>query len=85
MLKSITFNAITQFTIGGLLDFVAQAPLGEDGLRLSVDFADTANSLRDEEINLVREAMAAKYGELGRFDYVLVRDAEYSSFDSDSD
>ena len=71
-LHTVNFFAVTAFTVGGLLDFVAKLELpGNDGLALVIDNADPDSALSDEEQNLVREALLTKVG--GRLEYQLLR------------
>lgn len=70
-LRAMNFVAITSFTCDGLLEFVDALGPGNDALHVSVDNADPQSLMTDEEVALVREALAAKVG--GRLDYIPLR------------
>lgn len=70
-LHTLNFVAITSFTCSGLLEFVEALGSGHDGLHLSVDNADPASLMSEEEAKLVAECLNAKAG--GRFDYMPLR------------
>lgn len=64
-------NALSNFTLNGLLDYVSRLGAGNWGLALAVMMADPENPLTEEGQSLVRETLAAKVE--GRFDYTLAR------------
>lgn len=70
-LRSITFSAVTAFSVGGLLDFVNDLGPGNRGLQIYIDNADPDSGLTDEEQELVRTALWTKVG--GRLEYQLLR------------
>ncbi len=67
-LRSITLNAITSFTLHGLLGFVSSLGPSNQGLVVAVDMADPTNCLTEDEQALVRMAIEDTVG--GRFEYV---------------
>lgn len=76
-LKRWTIMAASNFTVDGLLSFIdALDEFGNDGLVLSVDFADPDYALTSEEQVVVRSAMTSKVG--GSFEYVLIRELDAS-------
>ncbi|RAR07443.1 hypothetical protein DDE83_006488 [Stemphylium lycopersici] len=83
-LRTVTISGISKFTMDGLLDFIARLGPGNQGIRVSVDMADTDTLLPEEELALVRENLMEKVG--GTLDYMALRDPNMPEFgDSDSD
>jgi hypothetical protein len=70
-LRAMNFVAITEFTRDGLLSFVSSLGAGNDGMHLAIDNADFEHSIEEEELGLVREALAKTRG--GRLDYIPLR------------
>lgn len=71
ILKTVTFAAISAFSIDGLLEFVSKLGQGNQGIVFSVEMADPASRLTEEEQSIVRDAFVANAG--GRFEYTLLR------------
>lgn len=88
-LKSITFGAMSLFSLEGLLEFIDGLGPGNSGIEVYVAMAEpqTTNHYRplsEDEQSLIRDQLASKVD--GRFEYVLYRDPDVESFgDSDSD
>lgn len=88
-LKSITFGAMSLFSLEGLLNFVDSLGPGNSGIEVYVAMAEPQTTehyrpLSDDEQALIREQIASRID--GRFEYVLYRDPDVESFgDSDSD
>ncbi|KAI9820264.1 MAG: hypothetical protein M1827_005886 [Pycnora praestabilis] len=83
-LRSLSFNAMTGFTMNGLLNYISSLGQGNKGLTISVLNADTESNLDEHELGLVRETLASKVE--GRFDFVPMGDPDQSDFeDSGSD
>ncbi|MCJ1243223.1 hypothetical protein MMC30_000420 [Trapelia coarctata] len=83
-LRRLDINALSSFTLNGLLDYIYRLGAGNWGLALAVMMADPESSLTEEGQSLIRETLAAKVE--GRFDYTLARDPDaidYSESDSD--
>jgi hypothetical protein len=57
--------------LDGLLDFISRLGPGNQGIRLSVDMADTDTLLSEDELTLVRENLAEKVG--GTLEYMALR------------
>ena len=70
-LRSLVFNAMTRFTLNGILDFISKLGPGNRGLLLSVMNADPDYNLGENEQSLVRDTIAAKVD--GRFDFTPFR------------
>ena len=64
-------NALSNFTVNGLLDYISRLGAGNWGLAVAVMMADPETPLTEESQTLVRKALAAKVE--GRFDYTLAR------------
>ncbi|EUC45020.1 hypothetical protein COCMIDRAFT_96713 [Bipolaris oryzae ATCC 44560] len=82
-LRTVTISGISKFTMDGLLDFIDRLGPGNQGIRLSVDMADTDTLLPDEELALVKDNLMEKAG--GTFEYMALRDPNVPEFESDSD
>ncbi|KAA8615465.1 hypothetical protein PtrSN002B_001560 [Pyrenophora tritici-repentis] len=82
-LRTVTISGISKFTLEGLLDFISRLGPGNQGIRLSIDMADTDTLLPEEELNLVRESLMEKVG--GTLEYMALRDPNVPEFESDSD
>ena len=70
-LRAMNFLAITEFSLAGLLEFVSSLGVGNDGMHLAIDNADFEHSISEEELVLVREALAKT--RQGRLDYIPLR------------
>lgn len=77
-LRRLDINALSNFTLDGLLEYISRLGAGNWGLALAVMMADPETALSEEEQFLVRETLAAKVE--GRFDYTLAR-GEVSQID----
>lgn len=64
-------NALSNFTLDGLLEYISRLGAGNWGLALAIMMADPETPLSEEAQSLVREILAAKVE--GRFDYTLAR------------
>lgn len=82
-LRTVTISGISKFTMDGLLDFIDRLGPGNQGIRLSVDMADTDTLLPDEQLALVKDNLMEKAG--GTFEYMALRDPNVPEFESDSD
>ncbi|EMD89199.1 hypothetical protein COCC4DRAFT_138837 [Bipolaris maydis ATCC 48331] len=82
-LRTVTISGISKFTMDGLLDFIDRLGPGNQGIRLSVDMADTDTLLPDEQLALVKDNLMEKTG--GTFEYMALRDPNVPEFESDSD
>ncbi|KAA6412831.1 MAG: hypothetical protein FRX48_03824 [Lasallia pustulata] len=82
-LRKLDLNAMTSFTLNGILEFISKLGPGNKGLLLAVMMADADSNLTDEEQTLIRETLAAKVE--GRFEFTLMRDPEMSEFEGESD
>jgi len=78
-LRTLNFAAVTAFTRDGLLDLVDKLGSGHDGLHLSIDNADPASMMTEEEVKLIDESLHAKVG--GRLDYLPLRGSSICSFE----
>ena len=70
-LRIVTFYAISKFTIDGFLGFISKLGPGNQGIVLSVEMAEQNWLLSEEELDLVRETLAANVG--GRLEYTPFR------------
>ena len=70
-LKALTFSGITNFTSGGIADYIEQLGPGNSGLNMSVDRADPDSALSQEEQDLLSDLIQVKVD--GRFEYQLLR------------
>jgi hypothetical protein len=70
-LRTVTISGISKFTLDGLLDFVSRLGSGNQGIRVSIDMADTDTLLPDDDLNLIRENLAEKVG--GTLEYMALR------------
>jgi hypothetical protein len=70
-LRTVTISGISKFTMDGLLDFVSRFGSGNQGIRVSIDMADTDTLLPDDELSLIRENLAEKVG--GTLEYMALR------------
>ena len=70
-LRTVTISGISKFTMDGLLDFIAKLGPGNQGIRVSVDMADTDTLLPEEEVTLVRDNLMEKVG--GTLEYMALR------------
>jgi hypothetical protein len=70
-LRTVTISGISKFSMDGLLDFVSRLGPGNQGIRVSVDMADTDTLLPEDELNLIRENLAEKVG--GTLEYMALR------------
>lgn len=75
-LRKLDLNAMTSFTLDGILEFISKLGPGNKGLLLAVMMADADSNLTDEEQTLIRETLAAKVE--GRFEFTLMRGNSYS-------
>ncbi|XP_014556128.1 hypothetical protein COCVIDRAFT_100552 [Bipolaris victoriae FI3] len=82
-LRTVTISGISKFTMDGLLDFIDRLGPGNQGIRLSVDMADTDTLLPDEQLALVKDNLMEKAS--GTFEYMALRDPNVPEFESDSD
>ncbi|CAN9116534.1 unnamed protein product [Alternaria alternata] len=82
-LRTVTISGISKFTMDGLLDFVSRLGPGNQGIRLSVDMADTDTLLSEDELTLIRDNLVEKAG--GTLEYMALRDPNVPEFESDSD
>nr|POF03874.1 hypothetical protein CFP56_21630 [Quercus suber] len=83
-LRQLNLAGITSFTIEGILHFIENLGLGNQGLLFSVDMADPDTMLSQEAQDLVKDAISAKVA--GTFEYQPLRDPSVPEFDqSDSD
>ena len=71
VLRRLDLNAMTRFTLDGILDFISNLGDGNRGLLLAVMMADADSNLTEEEQSLIQETMAAKVE--GRFEFTLMR------------
>lgn len=70
-LRTVTISGISKFTMDGLLDFIDRLGPGNQGIRLSVDMADTDTLLPDEQLALVKDNLMEKAS--GTFEYMALR------------
>lgn len=70
-LRSLSFPAVTAFTLNGLLDFISKLGPGNQELTFLIEMADPDSALTEQEQEIVREALLAKVG--GSFGYLLLR------------
>jgi hypothetical protein len=70
-LRTVTISGISKFTMDGLLDFVSRLGPGNQGIRLSVDMADTDTLLSEDELTLIRDNLVEKAG--GTLEYMALR------------
>lgn len=70
-LRTLSFNAMTRFTLDGILGYITGLGAGNKGLVISVDNAAPTSNLDEEEQSIVREAIATKAE--GRFNFTLMR------------
>ncbi|OCK79276.1 hypothetical protein K432DRAFT_355214 [Lepidopterella palustris CBS 459.81] len=82
-LRSVTFMAMSKFTMDGLLQFISKLGPGNQGIVIMDSLADPTTLLSDDELALVRETLAMKVG--GRLEYTPFKDPEVSEFEGDSD
>ena len=75
-LRKLDLNAMTHFTLEGMLEFISKLGHGNKGMLLAVMMADAESNLTDEEQTLIRESLAAKVE--GRFEFTLMRGNSYS-------
>ncbi|KAK5312844.1 hypothetical protein LTR70_007926 [Exophiala xenobiotica] len=81
-LKSLTLNALTQFDLSSILDFVQRLdPETQKGFSLSLLAVDMDFSLSEQELQLVTESIKTQVG--GHFDYAPWREAESENSDDD--
>ncbi|KAF1812987.1 hypothetical protein P152DRAFT_416256 [Eremomyces bilateralis CBS 781.70] len=81
-LREVTFQAITSFTLGGLLDFVNDLGPDHNGLVFETINADPDSRLSEDEVRLVEESISGRVGGTFRYD---ARDPDPSDFEGDSD
>jgi hypothetical protein len=70
-LKSLVLAGITNFTLEGLLDFIAKLGPGNRGLVLSIDNAEPDTALSESEQAYVKQTLAEQID--GRLEYTLFR------------
>jgi hypothetical protein len=81
-LKSLTLYALTKFTSEEIAGFISRLdPQTQKGFNLSLMASDVEYDLSEEELIFIREILKTRLD--GRFDFVLWRDADLSSSDSD--
>ena len=83
VLRRLDLNAMTRFTLDGILDFISNLGDGNRGLLLAVMMADADSNLTEEEQSLIQETMAAKVE--GRFEFTLMRGNSYSLHQRDNE
>ncbi len=76
-LRTLSFNAMTGFTLTGILGYISSLGAGNKGLVISIDNADPGSNLDEEEQRVVREALASKVE--GRFNFTLMRGNNHSN------
>ncbi|KAI9782646.1 MAG: hypothetical protein M1835_003988 [Candelina submexicana] len=76
-LRTLSFNAMTGFTLTGILGYISSLGAGNKGLVISVDNANPSSNLDEEEQRVVREAIASKVE--GRFNFTLMRGNDHSN------
>ena len=70
-LRRLEFNALTRFTSNGIMDFILNLDLGNDGLLLNVSMQDVDFDLSEEDQFMIKETIASKVD--GRFEFMLLR------------
>ncbi|KAI9719827.1 MAG: hypothetical protein M1812_003316 [Candelaria pacifica] len=70
-LRTLSFNAMTGFTLTGILGYISSLGASNKGLVISIDNADPGSNLDEDEQRVVREAIASKVE--GRFNFTLMR------------
>ena len=81
-LRALTVQAVTSFSVDGILNYISTLQPTNQGLNLSVLMQNGEYDLSDKDKSTIQESIAEKVD--GRFEFVLFRDAE-SDMDSDSD
>ena len=70
-LKNVSISGSSSCTLNGLLHFISNLGPSNQGLSLSIDFADFVSALTSEEQDIVRDALMDKVQ--GRFEYQMGR------------
>ncbi|KAI9729715.1 MAG: hypothetical protein M1834_006666 [Cirrosporium novae-zelandiae] len=82
-LRRLTFDAMTSFSVDGLLNFIQRLGPGNKGLEILINNADLDSNLLEDEVAMIGERLAAKMD--GRFEFHLMRDPDVSEFELESD
>ena len=83
-LRDLNINAVTSFSVDGLLNYISTLLPTNQGLCLSVFYQSPEYQLSDEDRVLIQESISAKVD--GKFEFSLSRDRLDSDYDdSDSD
>ena len=69
-MRRLDLNALSTFTLGGILNYIEKLGEGNWGLSLAI-MLDTTCALQEDEQTLVKEVLAKKVE--GRFDYTVAR------------
>ncbi|KAK5056047.1 hypothetical protein LTR84_012598 [Exophiala bonariae] len=81
-LKTLTLNAMTEFTMEAIMDFLAKLdPQTQRGFNLNLMAQDPDHDLAEMEQDVIREFIRANLE--GRFEFVLWRDADISDSEDD--
>lgn len=81
-LRALDFQAVTSFSVNGILSYISTLRPTNQGLNLLVSSQNGDYDLSDNDKLMIQESIMEKVD--GRFEFVLFREAE-SDIDSDSD
>ena len=81
-LRALDFQAVTSFSVNGILGYISTLQPTNQGLNLLVSSQNAAYDLSDKDKGIIQESIREKVD--GRFEFVLFREAE-SDVDSDAE